>query len=121
MAVALEPDDAENHNRLALGLSRAREGDCGLEAIEKALELLPDAPHLLDRLGTVRLARGESADAVAAYRRAVAAEPERAVYRFNLSIALARVGADGEASRERNEALRLDPDLSPPEDGEPIL
>jgi len=120
-AVALEPDDPESHNRLALGLSRAREGDCGLEAIEKALELLPDAPHLLDSLGTVRLARGETAEAVAAYRRAVAAEPDRAVYRFNLSIALARDGANREASTEKAEALRLDPGLTPPADGEPIL
>ncbi len=63
----------------------------------------------------------KSAEAVAAYRRAVAAEPDRAVYRFNLSVALAREGAAGEASSEKAEALRLDPALTLPDDGEPIL
>jgi membrane associated rhomboid family serine protease/Flp pilus assembly protein TadD len=120
-AVALAPEDPEQHNRLALGLSRAREGDCGLEAIEKALSLLPDAPHLLDSLGTVRFARGELEEAIAAYRGAVVKEPERAVYRYNLSVALASRGAALEAREERAEALRLDPDLEVPEDGLPIL
>jgi len=120
-AAALEPDNPEHHNRLALGLSQAREGDCGLEAIEKALELLPDASHLLDSLGTVRLARDEPAEAIAAYRRAVALEPDRAVYRFNLSVALARHGATREAESEKAEALRMDPDLHIPADGLPII
>jgi rhomboid protease GluP len=120
-ATALEPDNPEYHNRLALGLSRAREGDCGLEAIAKALELLPNAPHLLDTLGTVRLARGEPLDAIVAYRRAVALEPNHAVYRFNLSVALARHGETRDAENERAEALRLDPKLALPADGEPII
>ena len=120
-AVALDPENAEHHNRLALGLSRARDGDCGLEAIEKALELLPEAPHLLDSLGTVRLARNEPAEAIDAYRRAVALDPGRAVYRFNLSVALAREGSIREAESEKAEAMRLDPKLTPPKDGEPIL
>ncbi len=105
-AVSLEPDDPENHNRLALGLSRVREGDCGLEAIEKALELLPDAPHLLDSLGTVRLARGETEEAIAAYRRAVELDPGHAVYRFNLSVALARDGKIREAEIESERRRR---------------
>ncbi len=120
-AAALEPDVPEHHNRLALGLSRAREGDCGLDEIAKAIELLPEAPHLLDSLGTVRLARGEPRDAVAAYRRAVAIAPDHAVYRFNLSVALARAGAIREAENERAQALRLDPNLPIPADGEPII
>lgn len=120
-AAELEPTEPEHHNRLALGLSRAREGDCGLDEIAKALELLPEAPHLLDTLGTVRLARDEPKDAIAAYRRAIAAAPDRAVYRFNLSIALARDGKNLEAEQERAEALRLDPNLRIPADGEPII
>jgi rhomboid protease GluP len=120
-AAALEPDNPEHHNRLALGLSRAHQGDCGLEAIEKALELLPDAPHLLDSLGTVRLARGEPAESIAAYRRAIALDPDHAVYRFNLSVALARKGAIREAESEKAEALRLNPKLALPADGEPII
>jgi membrane associated rhomboid family serine protease/Flp pilus assembly protein TadD len=120
-AAAIEPGDPEHHNRLALGLSRAREGDCGLAAIEKALELLPDAHHLLDSLGTVRLARGEVADAIAAYRHAIELAPDHAVYRYNLGVALARAGSASDAARERAEALRLDPALEIPEDGEPII
>ena len=119
--LAREPKNAEAYNRLALGLSRAREGDCGLEAIQKALELLPDAPHLLDSLGTVHLARGETAEAVNAYRRAIEKDPRHAVYRFNLSVALARDGEVGEAARERSEAKRLDPEFEPPADGEPVI
>jgi rhomboid protease GluP len=120
-AAALEPNVPEYHNRLALALSRAREGDCGLDEIAKALELLPEAPHLLDSLGTVRLARGEPKDAIAAYRRALALEPSSAVYHFNLSVALARDGSIREAEKERAEALRLDPALSIPADGGPII
>lgn len=120
-AAGLEPNEPEHHNRLALGLSRAREGDCGLDEIAKALELLPEAPHLLDSLGTVRLARGEPKDAVVAYRRALALDPDRAVYHYNLSVALAREGSSREAEKERAEALRLDPSLPIPADGEPII
>jgi len=120
-AAEIEPEDPEHHNRLALGLSRAREGDCGLEAIEKALALRPDAPHLLDSLGTVRLARGQVGEAVAAYRRALELAPDQAVFRFNLSVALSRQGALAESEKERAEALRMDPKIAIPADGEPII
>jgi hypothetical protein len=43
------------------------------------------------------------------------------VYRYNLGVALVRAGSASDAAKERAEALRLDPALEIPEDGEPII
>jgi cytochrome c-type biogenesis protein CcmH/NrfG len=72
-------------------------------------------------LGTVRLYRDELEEAASAYRRAIELDPDSAVYHFNLSVALARMGNGAEAEAEKAEALRLDPNLDPPADGSPLM
>jgi rhomboid protease GluP len=120
-AAELEPAVAEHHNRLALALAKANDPEGALRAVEKAMDLAPGASHILDSLGTVRLYRGEPVEAAEAYRRAIALAPGEAIYHFNLSIALARQGRSEEGELERKEARRLDPNLTIPPDGQPII
>ncbi len=120
-AVTLQPDSAEGYNRLSLVLARSGDDDGALEAIQKAVEMRPDAPHILDSLGTVRFYRGEFDQATEAYRSAIELEPDNAVYYYNQSLALRRMGRDVEANRARTEAFRLDPNLDPPTDSHPMI
>lgn len=56
---------------------------------------------------------GRLADAAAAYRRAVEAEPGSFSYRKSLGLTLYRLGQAAEAARELEAALALEPDLPP--------
>ncbi len=120
-AASLAPDEAAHHNGLALALAVEGDNDEALQEIETALKLAPGVHELLDSLGTVHLYRGEAADAADAYGKAVALAPGQAIYRYNLSLALRREGKTKEADASRDEALRLDPQLSIPPDGRPII
>lgn len=120
-AAALEPERAEHYNRLALALARRGSGEEALAAIERALELSPDAPHLIDSLGTVRYYRDELDDAVDAYRQAVDLKPSDGRYRFNLAVALLKRGDTEEAAAALAAARRLAPELESVSDEEPLL
>ena len=120
-AIETAPDDPEGYNRLALVLARAGEPDDALDNIKTALDKRPDAPHLLDSLGTVHWYRGEYEQAIEAYGRAISIDPANAIYHYNLSVSFERHGDVARASREREEALALNPDLEMPNDGTPLI
>jgi Flp pilus assembly protein TadD len=62
-------------------------------------------------MGTIMLAQGRDGEAEQHFRRAAALEPDRAVSRNALGVALARQGRDREAEAEFREAARLSPRL----------
>src|SRR5207245_7150527 len=70
----------------------------------------PRSAKALMGLGDARLAEGRAADATAAYRLAVDAEPRNNGLRNNLGIALALAGRAHEAAKEFEAALALGPD-----------
>ncbi len=94
----------------AMYLVRAGEGERALACAGEALRLAPGEPAAAFLLGNVRFALGDPAGAVGAYRDAEAGGLGGAPLRFNLAVALHRLGRDGEALAEARTAVRLDPD-----------
>lgn len=69
--VELRPLDAEAYVVLASALVRVGQGDGAVEALERAGELKPRDPDILNKLGSLRAAQGDYADAQDCYRRAL--------------------------------------------------
>ena len=66
-------------------------------------------PEELKRVGNEHYKRGHFAEALGMYDRAIAILPGSAAYRSNRAAALTGLGRLGEAVRECEEAVRLDP------------
>ncbi len=84
--------------------------DAGLPHIRAALRLMPDDARLLGALGAALCESGPMAEAVAAFERAAAVQPGRALGWSNLGKALAAEGDFAGAERAFAEASRLAPD-----------
>jgi Tfp pilus assembly protein PilF len=78
----------------------------------KALALSPDDPYVLGTYGTMRLRRGDSAEAAEYLGRALEKERPRAAEstdRYLLAIALSRSGDEAGAEKAFRRAVRTDP------------
>jgi len=105
----IEPDHAHAHN--ALGYTLAERGERLEEAealIQRALELSPDDPFILDSMGWVRFRRDDAQSALIYLQRAFAirSDPEIAAHLGEVLWALER---RDEARRIWNDALREHP------------
>ncbi|TYI63175.1 hypothetical protein E1A91_D09G001600v1 [Gossypium mustelinum] len=69
-------------------------------------------PEEMKKAGNEMYKRGNFLEALALYDKAISISPENAAYRSNRSAALAAVGRLGEAVKECEEAVRLDPGYS---------
>ncbi|HPP47163.1 MAG TPA: tetratricopeptide repeat protein, partial [Accumulibacter sp.] len=108
--MALQPDNAQAYN--ALGYSFADRNINLPEArrlIEKALQLAPEDPFILDSLGWVMYRQGDLEGALAKLERAhtIRADPEIAAH---IGEILWRLGRVDDAWRTFREALKKDPD-----------
>ncbi|KAK7324536.1 hypothetical protein VNO77_28171 [Canavalia gladiata] len=77
------------------------------EAVKRGVQSVD--PEELKRAGNEHYKRGHFADALNFYDRAIAMSPASAAYRSNRAAALTGLGRLGEAVRECEEAVRLDP------------
>ncbi|MEE9290689.1 MAG: tetratricopeptide repeat protein, partial [Alphaproteobacteria bacterium] len=95
-----------------LGAVRMTQGepDAARTAFEKAIELMPGDPDMLNNLATVKLRQGEVEEAIADFERVVSLKPELAEAHNNLAQALRRKGriSDALESMERSLAARPD-------------
>lgn len=66
-------------------------------------------PEELKRMGNDNYRKGQFAEALSLYDKAIAISPENAAYHFNRSAALMGLNRLVEAVRECEEAIRLDP------------
>jgi len=108
--LVLQPDNAHAYN--ALGYSFAERNINLPEArqlIEKALQLAPEDPFILDSLGWVMYRQGDLEGALAKLERAhtLRADPEIAAH---IGEILWRLGRVDDARRTFREALKKDPD-----------
>jgi Flp pilus assembly protein TadD len=86
------PLDADAHNNLALCyLLLRRPADADVEA-RRALTLAPGHPSANNTMGEIELARGAPAGALPWFERAIALEPGNLRARYNLAVALERLG-----------------------------
>lgn len=76
------------------------------------LHLAPEQPDALHLLGLVAHQSGDHAAAVRSLGKAVKSSPTKALYRFNLGVALAASGHLNEAEERYREAVKLDPGLA---------
>lgn len=96
--IAEVPDDAQALNNLAW-LLLEEEPAAALGHAERAAELLPEDPRILDTLGLAQLANEKSGQAVETLERAVSAAPDNADIRLHLARALSR---DGQAEQAKS-------------------
>lgn len=94
----LAPKNANSTNSLSSG---------GVEYVRKAMGSVD--PEEVKRAGNDLYSTGHLAEALSLYDRAIVLSPDNAVYRNNRAAALTRLGRLGEALRECEEAVRLDP------------
>ncbi|KAH1218357.1 TPR repeat-containing thioredoxin TTL1 [Glycine max] len=81
----------------------------GNEMVKRGGHVQSVDPEELKRLGNECYKRGNFVDALSLYDRAIAMSPASAAYRSNRAAALTGLGRLGEAVRECEEAVRLDP------------
>ncbi|KCZ90794.1 hypothetical protein [Hyphomonas johnsonii] len=117
-AIVLDPDNAEAH--VYLGALLVFEGDliAGVAAIDKAVELAPENPNVLDAAAQELVTMGYGDEAIMLARRAVAADPLVAIYHNTLGYTTDDSGelvgmADAQAAalEELAKAREYGPDL----------
>lgn len=99
---------------VTMGNALMDQGDFALavECYVKALEQRPDDPDVLTDLGACRHALGQNTEAIAAFEKALAADPSHIVAKFNLGIVFANLGDTARARQWWEKLL----DENPPED-----
>jgi putative PEP-CTERM system TPR-repeat lipoprotein len=90
------PENPVVHNNLAW-LLREEDPEKALSHADRARELAPESPEVLDTYGMLLLRKGEKAKAVRVLRRAVDARPKSPILRYHLAQALAEQGETGAA------------------------
>jgi tetratricopeptide (TPR) repeat protein len=109
---ALEADanNAGALNNLAFLLSEnGGDLDVALAYAERARQLYPNRPAVADTLGWVYLKKNKIDEATAILRDVVRQNPDQAVYRYHLSVALDRGGDHAAAIEELKKALESSP------------
>lgn len=112
--LALSPDDAEAMNALGYTLAdTSKPGDPrlaeALQLIQRALQLKPDEPAIIDSMGWVRYRMGDLEASLKDLRRAHARQPDAEIA-AHLGEVLWVKGERAEAQRIWDEARRKDPD-----------
>lgn len=113
-AAQIAPHNPFVPNNLSLVYLRLERLELAERCARAALELDPQLADAYNNLGQVLAAKGRSADAVAAYRKAVALSPRTALFHFNLGVGLqADSGDPQEVENCYRRALDLAPDFAP--------
>lgn len=92
-----------------LGTALLVQNKDGLQALQKAVELLPGDAEALSNLGNVQKAQGLVQDAANSYERAAAIRPDFVAAHYNLGIALKELGQIDKAMASYRQALALAP------------
>ncbi|MES1210760.1 MAG: tetratricopeptide repeat protein, partial [Acidobacteriota bacterium] len=99
------PADPLPSANLALSLLRQQKNDAALEAADQALAKAPGRADLLALRGDILQWAGKADEALAAYRRAVAADPAQVRVQFALFQQAAALGETETAQAASTEAL----------------
>jgi len=106
-ALQANPRFRKASNNFILALVKAGKGE---EAVQRARDLVAEAPDDPDRHFTLGLAQSEQNvdDAMKSFRRALDIDPRHALARYNLALALNRTDRTSEAIDEMKKALSVD-------------
>jgi predicted Zn-dependent protease len=106
---AAEPDSEINLYRRAIAEFRMSETDRALATLDRLLKLRPKDPFYRELRGQILFESGRPAEAVPAYREAVALAPDEPLIAGALGRALLASGQDDEALKVLERAARDDP------------
>jgi tetratricopeptide (TPR) repeat protein len=112
-AIELAPDDADAHFRLAQALGEG-EADAARAELETTLRLAPDHAEATSALAAAAAARGDAAEAVRLYRRAIALRPVSYPARAGLAALLEKRGELDEAAQHLEVALNVETTAAAP-------
>lgn len=113
-AEALNGDDAQIQSKLGVALKKLGDPAGALEHFQRALAtLFPQDARVYEQVATALRDRGLATEAVALYDDAVRRKPDHPQSRYELGVALIRVGQDDEAIKYLDEAFKAEPDLAP--------
>ena len=106
-ALQENPQFRKASNNLILALVKAGKGD---QAVQRARDLVAQAPNDPDRYFTLGLAQSEQnvEEAMKSFRRALEIDPRHTLARYNLALALNRTDRTAEAIAEMKKTLAID-------------
>lgn len=104
--LGMHPGDAVLMNNLAWTSAQFNDPQA-LSYAEKAYQLAPDQPAMMDTLGVLLVEKGEGGRGVSLLRKAVSLAPDAAQVRLNLAKALVKTGQKGEARKELETLAKL--------------
>src|SRR5438876_318409 len=111
-ALALNDKDVASLNNLAWILAEVRKKpDEALPLANKAEQLAPGSPEVLDTLGWIQYRRGAYAEAEKSLSLAADKAPNNATMRYHLGMTYARLGRKADAVSALRRAAQLDPKL----------
>ena len=106
------PDQADVYSHEASVLIDQRRYAEAERLLRDALQLRPDCPTLLNKLGSSVWEQGRPAESEPLFARAAALRPKNAVYRNNLGLAYWDQGRQAEAAECYRQALELNPEAN---------
>lgn len=106
----LEPDNPIALNNLAYLMAEAgADLDQALTMAQRATQQRPKDANVADTLGLIYIKKNLPDSAIGIYRRLVEQEPNRALFRYHLAMALQQKGDKASAKRECEAALKANP------------
>jgi tetratricopeptide (TPR) repeat protein len=108
-ALQREPDMAEAHTSLGLGLMNTGDMAGAERELRRAVELMPDFAIARNNLGVYLYKQNQLDDAVREFRRAAELDPNFAEPRYNLALVLAGQEHTEDALAALREAVRIRP------------
>lgn len=102
----------EDHHRGALRLLKAEQWEKSLEEIDRAIALCPKYGDLHNYRGVALCELGRLDEAVAAFRRSIALNPDYLVAKLNLAFAHLRAGQFKDAETQLELVLEQDPTVN---------
>ncbi|MBI3247526.1 MAG: adenylate/guanylate cyclase domain-containing protein [Deltaproteobacteria bacterium] len=112
-AITLDPNDADAYAGLGYILNYAGRPEETIGLVEKAMRLNPRYPvNYLHSLGLAYRLTGRDEGALAAYKRALARNPDFLVAHFMLAAIYSELGQEEKSRTEVTELLRLSPGFS---------
>ncbi len=107
-AVALDPDNYNNHYKLGVALLKSSQPEAALEALQEADRLSRGNDYVLDKLAQAYAASGRSNDAVKCYER-IPQQRRRPYIKRNFGRLLLDLDQPKEAEQILREAVRQEP------------
>ncbi len=110
--LAKNPDAAEAHYNIGVGLVRKGRLEEGIEQWEKQLQAEPNNVEVRYNLGIVLAQAGRTQEAMEQWKQALRLKPDLAEAHFNLGVALAGLGRVKEAIGHWEQALQIRSDYA---------